>query len=316
VTFWTLRFFLLLLILPGLEPFEFPHFIWALFKSTYYAIIGLLFGLAVYSTMRPSGWVAAYTTLVCALLIQFHISSNGALLVQLRDQDVILVTFHVISLVLILALAFRSITLKNFLAFSYIVIGSSLLSLDVTYSPEDHLRQSDVIIQQFGAVLFDVEMRDVHDYALPPGVKSVLASHQTVLAIEKETGNKMIIEAGEGTMRTISWDGISRSLNVMPQKDQLHYPDRAGLSYDNRFIWKNHNGVRRCTYEEKVCYFNSEKELDDWKKKEIHGDWKMTENPDGILASYSTKREWNAVVVRVEKGAVKANHPDHSDQML
>lgn len=226
-----------------------------------------------------------------------------------KIDELLYCLFYYGSLGVVFVLLVHSLFCSNKLAVLLCLAAIALGSLDAMPNSKDEYekRNSDKIIGKFGYMVSRMHPYKAKDAPLPPSAKdqAILAPGKSVTATENESGMKMTITAGEGSMRIFTWDGVTRSLDVVQEKDYLGFPERTGQPEDYRYIWEDHKGVKRCTYWEQIHYFDSEDELKKWVTEQKNGDWQMTENEGGILASFSTQCEENAIVVLVSKGMIK-----------
>ena len=111
--------------------------------------------------------------------------------------------------------------------------------------------------------------------------ESVMTEGMTICA---DFDEKVCIFAENSIRRQIMWDGITRSVNLIPRKERWY--GKLGLySPGDGNNWKYHKGITRGIVQEAQIHFNSEKELflflDKYvdHKHDLYGD-------DGLLISW------------------------------
>lgn len=94
---------------------------------------------------------------------------------------------------------------------------------------------------------------------------------------------EMEITAGKGYVRNYTWNGATRSAELIPRKSRwngslgIYFPGEGNH-------WKEHDGITRAVLEEGQQHFRTVEEATEWIKKENH--WGYVYRDDGLVVGW------------------------------
>lgn len=110
----------------------------------------------------------------------------------------------------------------------------------------------------------------------------IVMSKGMVIKVTNSYG-EMKITAGEGFLRNYTWNGDTRSAQLIPRKSRwngslgIYFPGEGNH-------WKEHDGITRAVLEEGQQHFNTVEEAVSWITKENH--WGYVYRNDGLVVGW------------------------------
>jgi hypothetical protein len=149
------------------------------------------------------------------------------------------------------------------------------------------------------------------DSPVPSGTSAVL-SPMTCLEVETPKG-RLSITTGHGLLRRYTWDGVSRSLELIPPNKQdnsfhtRHYSANRErvASYD----WQIHNGITRGEAWETRINFKSVRDADVWLEGQQDEALPCVWTHDGLVVGWSTEVDSQALTIMVYQVLVNGQKP-------
>lgn len=100
-------------------------------------------------------------------------------------------------------------------------VALGTLDMRLNFDDDNEVRNSEKLIALIGEGVLKFFPYIAQDTPLPADANAILAPGQTVIAKDKATGTKMTITAGSGSMRTFCWDGVTRSVDVFKEDNEI-----------------------------------------------------------------------------------------------
>lgn len=130
-----------------------------------------------------------------------------------------------------------------------------------------------------------------------------------------QTGDRLkcgeyLVTATSKLKRTISWDGISRDLELWPRFGE--WDGHFGAYYPGvGDHWKDHNGVSRCVYDESIVFFADKTSAATWLSRFSWFENEQDEITDGQVYLHCkidpSRNQLNIWLYRVEIGETTAS---------
>lgn len=146
--------------------------------------------------------------------------------------------------------------------------------------------------------------KDVGDRPIP-AKNEIVISPETRITATTSLGT-IAITAGKGLKRSFTWEGATRSVEMMPRKDRwlgslgLYYPAPG-------HHWKEHNGIACCVAEEGQQNFKSEEEALKWIEETKFGTWVW--RSDGLVVGWYKIPESKMLGVNVWQILINGEKP-------
>lgn len=101
----------------------------------------------------------------------------------------------------------------------------------------------------------------MEDGPVPPENEVVMTPGMRITAITPN--GTIIVTAGKGLMRSYTWDGATRSVDMWPRAERWY--GSLGLYFPGPgYHWREHGGITRCVVEEGQQHFESTEEVLRW----------------------------------------------------
>jgi len=123
------------------------------------------------------------------------------------------------------------------------------------------------------------------------------------------------ITSGHGLLRTYTWDGVSRSLELIPP-DPGPYGER---SFHTRVFrhgervpwhdWEDHSGITRGEAWESRKDFSTLAEADAWLAKQQNETMPYVWTNDGLVVGWSTDVDWRSLTVEIYQILIQGERP-------
>jgi hypothetical protein len=174
-----------------------------------------------------------------------------------------------------------------------LLLSALLISLDFILVPSINLTVLDRFIESIGyriSIAFPIMPKDT---PIPEGFVSAIKPQTRIDA--SANGDTLSISAGHGLLRTISWDGESRSIELFPRELE---PRIYGFLFPKTMYeetwpgdcWIEHDGITRCRYREGILKFKTSKDANAWIDKRSKSEWAFFSTGDGLTVLWLKDR--------------------------
>lgn len=164
------------------------------------------------------------------------------------------------------------------------------------------------------------------DEIIPDSNIAVIPPSTTIKAVSGQKHLGVIyITSGKGLLRTISFDGVSRSITLKPRIDEgkrqyLYFfrPPSISLGYD----WQEHNGIYRCQYyERKMNFPNLKPAMDFIYSQTCEPVLSAVYNNQGLLVAWTDKSNRHELTIEVYQILINGQKPNslpnaHDDKLV
>ncbi len=188
------------------------------------------------------------------------------------------------------------------------------LCLDFVYDKEDAYRRTplDGLISNVGYLVSRIQPYVPGDSPVPPGRKTVIPPNTR---LEATTGlGKISISSGNGFLRTIAWDGVTRAVEIAPfdngiaEGEWFRFPltQTRCPGYD----WERHKGVSRCQYLEARINCHNVKEALAFIRDKQDPVMPFVFTHEGIVVGWTTQANREELTIEVYQLIVNGRIPN------
>jgi len=174
---------------------------------------------------------------------------------------------------------------------------------------------TDKCIYWFGYACSLISPQRPQDKPIPEGLRPVIPPRTRIQA-ETPLG-RIAITSGNGLLRTFEWDGVSRSLELLPP-DQSQYGDpsfhsrhHVGSLRTPSYDWSEHKGITCGETWESYKNFDSVDAASGWLEGETEPCMPAVWTHDGLLVEWSTGVDYRALTVIITQVLINGKKPTH-----
>jgi hypothetical protein len=124
------------------------------------------------------------------------------------------------------------------------------------------------------------------------------------------------ITSGRGKLRTFTWDGVTRSLDLLPpetsSEDESRFHTRRHGRDGTRhpwYDWAEHQGIVRGEEWEGVQSFRSQADAEAWLAREQNNTMPFVWTHDGLVVGWSTHVDWRSLTVECYQVLIDGRKP-------
>jgi hypothetical protein len=196
-----------------------------------------------------------------------------------------------------------------------IFVGFAMVILD--FVPRDELWNCSYVDQAIDYVGYAISRMFPyvpHDVEIPPGHSPVIPP-LTHVTVETPKG-RLGIKSGHGLLRTYEWDGVTRSLELLPPESGRYgdhsFHSRRSLNSGERvpsYDWVEHNGITRGEAWESQMNFKSLQQADAWLEGRRDKTLPCVWTHDGLVIGWSTECDWKSLTIEVYQLLINGQKP-------
>ena len=170
----------------------------------------------------------------------------------------------------------------------------------------------DVIIGEIGYVVSRMNPYSPMDLPLPQGSVPVVAPG-TCIETKTEMG-ALSICSGAGLLRTLSWSGAQRSIQlsfhqIEPHLNGFTFPARQYGEFWPGDWWEIVDGITRCKYREGIREFGSTDDALKWLGELQSQGWPVQYTSDGLVVAWSKTAGHKTLGIEVWQILVRGHKP-------
>ena len=169
-------------------------------------------------------------------------------------------------------------------------------------------------IDRIGYLVSRLSPPQPHDDPTPPGPKPVLSPMTQLVAHTPE--GEITIASGHGLLRTYSWEGATRSLELIPPSRDLYGEQHFHTRHDSpdgertpAYDWQEFRGIVRGEAWESEQHFQTLNEAEAWLQKENDPALPLVWTNDGLVVGWSKRVDYKALTVVVHQIFVNGRKP-------
>lgn len=192
------------------------------------------------------------------------------------------------------------------------VVAVSFVILDCIPFEDDDKTIFDRAIAHGGYLVSRIHPYEPVDAPLPKEQKFVIPPNHKVIATTPL--GEISLTAGNGSLRTIRWEGVTRKLALISSHGKSSiagFDFRSSQADPSGYIWEMHQGIAKCHYSEVLKNCHNSKEAAAFVKKTKDLTMPGVASSDGLIVEWSTEVENDVLSIFVTQLLVKGKKPSN-----